>query len=63
MKRIGHCADGYHAYCGGREQDKGDGTWVQCHCPCHRWDGDGLSIECECYQDSKENGEYDNHGK
>jgi len=37
MKRIGHCADGYHAYCGGYERDRGDGTMIECECNCHKW--------------------------
>ena len=35
MSRIGHCADGFHAYCGGVKTDLGDGTLVLCACPCH----------------------------
>ena len=35
MSRIGHCADGYHAYCGGAKTDRGDGSRVLCGCECH----------------------------
>ena len=35
MSRIGHCADGFHAYCGGAKTDPGDGTLVLCGCECH----------------------------
>ena len=32
---LGHCRDGAHAYCGGETRDRGDGSLVQCECPCH----------------------------
>ena len=35
MFRAGHCRDGFHAYCGGEEQDRGDGSQKTCHCHCH----------------------------
>ena len=35
MFRAGHCRDGCHAYCGGEEQDRGDGSQKTCQCHCH----------------------------
>lgn len=34
--RIGHCADGYHMYCGGVMTDRSDGSLVECECLCHQ---------------------------
>ena len=39
--RAGHCRDGRHDYCGGEEQDRGDGTQKACQCHCHERRAEG----------------------
>ena len=35
MSRLFNCGEGWHHLCGGSRIDPGDGTRVECACPCH----------------------------
>lgn len=55
---MARCLQGAHAACPGEQRDRGDGLLSRCECPCHRWDGTGLSMDCQYYQEGK----YDQYG-